>query len=118
MPKAATSQDGPQAVPSYEYPAGTSVQGGYEWVYRSARVKDDDTTRNATHTLEVTDGQGGLPIEHQPKTMVIRLAGITHQHTKFTLSFKRPVGQEGPYTACMPTLTPYSGPGQPHTQAQ
>lgn len=118
MPKAGTSKDGPQAVEPYIYPGGEDDGFGYEWVSRRGWVTDDTLTPNATHTWEVTDGEGGLPITNQPKEITLRMSGIVEYHTRITVRFVRRVGETGPYQACEPRLNPPSGPGQPHTMAQ
>ena len=81
-------------------------------------VTDSIPTPNASHTLEVTDGKGGLPIRDQPKKIDLGIAGIVQYHTQYTLPFRRRLGETGPYQACQPTLDPPPGPGQPHTMAQ
>ena len=118
MPTAATSQNGPQAVEQYNYPRGESDGYGWEWVSRRGWVTDDNPTPNAIHTLEVTDGKGGLPISNQPQKIDLRMAGIVQYHTKIMLRFGRRLGGTGPYQASAPTLDPPPGPGQPHTMAQ
>lgn len=118
MPKSATSKDGPQAVESYIYPDGEADGSGWEWVSRRGWVTDDTPTPNATHTWEVTDGKGGLPITDQPKEIPFRMSGIITYHTHVTLMFRRRDGDTGPYSACQIRLDPPSGPVQPHTIAQ
>ena len=118
MPTAATSQNGPQGVAPYEYPRGQLGDGPWERIYRSAWVTDNITTPDVVHTLEVTDGKGGLPIIGQPQKIEVRVEGIVQYHTKVTLTFRRRIGQTGPYQELGPTLDPPPGPGQPHTQAQ
>ena len=118
MPTAATSQNGPQAVAPYNYPRGEDDGSGKEWIYRRGWVTDDDPTPGVLHTLEVTDGQGGLPIENQPETIQFRYAGIVQYHTHFWLQFQRRIGHTGPYKGLPPVLELPPGPGQPHTMAQ
>ena len=118
MPTAAKSQSGPQAVVSYTYPQGQLGDYGYEWVYRSAWVTDNNTTPDIVHTFEVTDGKGGLPIEGQPKKKDYGIPGVAQYHAKFTLPFFRRAGETGPYQEGLPTPDAPPGPGQPPTQAQ
>ena len=118
MPTAGTRQNGPQEVPPYTYPQGELDGNGYEWVYRSGWIADDNPVPNSFHTLEITDGNGVLPTEDQPTTVEFPMGGIVQYHTKITLAFRRRVGSAGPYEPLPPTLTPPPGPGQPHTVAQ
>lgn len=118
MPTAGTRPNGPQAVAPYNYPQGERDSHGFEWVYRRVRVTDNTPTPNAVHTLEVTDGQGGLPIRGQPTSIIVGVSGTIQYHTSFTLRFRRHIGDTGPYEAFQPTLNPPPGPGQPHTMAQ
>ena len=117
MPTAATSHKGPQAVAPYNYPRGDHDGSEYEWIHRYARVIDDNPTPNAHHTLEVTDGKGGLPIPEQPSKICTGIGGIVQYHTKFTLLFKRRLGQTGPYQMSTPMLMPPPGAGHPYTVA-
>ena len=118
MSTAGNRPTGPQAVEPYEYPGGENDGFGWEWVERRVRATDDNPTPDATHTFEVTDGEGGLPIRDQPKEIAFGMRGTVSYHASVTVRFGRRVGGTGPYTAIEPRLNPPQGPGQPHTMAQ
>ena len=118
MPTAATSQNGPQAVGPYNYPQGERDGSEWEMVHRRGKITDDNRARDAVHTLEVSDGKGGLPITGQPTTIELGVRGVVQRGTHFKLSFQRLVGDTGLYDPLPPILAPPEGPGKPHTMAR
>ena len=114
MPAAAPWQNGPQPIRPYTYPRGNGDAYGNEWIYRHCWVTDDIRTADAIHTLEVTDGLGGLPIVDQPSRIDLQLDGVVQYRTKVTVTFTRR-GETGPYEVRGPSfdhLVP--GPRQTH----
>ena len=118
MPKTATRQDGPQAVKPYVYPQGEANGDGYERVSRQVSVTGDIPDPPANHTVAVTNGEAGLPMEDQPKTIGVQIAGTVQRGTKIALYFRRLVGERCPYQGCGLTIDPPPGPGHPPSVAQ
>ena len=117
MPKTAPRKDGPQAVEKYTYPQGV-VENGSEVVSRHGQFTEAILGPNASHVFETTDGKGVLPVEDQPNTISIRMAGIIQPNQGVTLYFRRRHGSTGAYVGYYAAL---DGPPQPRrtfTRAQ
>lgn len=102
-PKAATKQDGPQAVGEYTYPPFDfrEEHGTTEIVTRHVRVRVAPAdAAGGLHEVDVDDAYGGLPVVGQPRWMEFGMTSRYQLGTGITLHFGRAAGSTGPYELC------------------